>query len=82
MLNLLYGVDEGLSQTQLSPELVMHRSNITGLVDRLEERGLLARKECSIGPAFLMIRAAAWRYSSGSFEVAGVGNATMNGLPS
>lgn len=30
VLNLLYGVDEGLSQTQLSQELVMHRSNITG----------------------------------------------------
>jgi DNA-binding MarR family transcriptional regulator len=33
-----------LSQTELSRELIMHRSNVTGLVDRLEKRGLLERR--------------------------------------
>ena len=36
VLNLLHGV-AGLSQTELSRELIMHRSNVTGLVDRLEQ---------------------------------------------
>jgi DNA-binding MarR family transcriptional regulator len=43
VLNLLYGVRAGLSQTQLGRELIMHRSNVTGLVDRLEKRGLVER---------------------------------------
>jgi len=43
VLNLLRDHDAGLSQTQLSHELLTHRSNVTGLVDRLEERGLLER---------------------------------------
>lgn len=34
----------GLSQVELSRRLVMHRSNVTGLIDRLEARGLVARK--------------------------------------
>ncbi len=45
ILNLLYGVPSGLSQTELSRELIMHRSNVTGLVDRLEKRGLVERKD-------------------------------------
>jgi DNA-binding MarR family transcriptional regulator len=45
VLNLLHLRPEGLSQTDLSRELVMHRSNVTGLVDRLEKRGLLARHD-------------------------------------
>ena len=45
VLNLLYGNEQGLSQTELSRELIMHRSNITGLVDRLEARGLVQRKD-------------------------------------
>jgi DNA-binding MarR family transcriptional regulator len=44
VLNLLYGGRTGLSQTQLGRELIMHRSNVTGLVDRLEQRGLVERK--------------------------------------
>ncbi len=44
ILNLLSGHAEGLSQVELSRELIMHRSNVTGLVDRLEKRGLLSRK--------------------------------------
>jgi DNA-binding MarR family transcriptional regulator len=43
VLNLLRGCPEGQSQTELSRELIMHRSNVTGLVDRLEERGLVQR---------------------------------------
>jgi MarR family 2-MHQ and catechol resistance regulon transcriptional repressor len=45
VLNLLDGSPEGLSQTELGRELLTHRSNITGLVDRLEKRGLVRRKE-------------------------------------
>jgi DNA-binding MarR family transcriptional regulator len=43
VLNLLHGEPEGLSQTELSRELLMHRSNLTGLIDRLERRGLVTR---------------------------------------
>ncbi|HAV61232.1 MAG TPA: hypothetical protein DCY13_02565, partial [Verrucomicrobiales bacterium] len=43
VLNVLYGFPEGLTQVELSRELITHRSNVTGLVDRLEKRGLLRR---------------------------------------
>ncbi len=45
VLNLLHGHPAGLSQTDLSRQLIMHRSNVTGLVDRLERRGLVQREE-------------------------------------
>jgi MarR family 2-MHQ and catechol resistance regulon transcriptional repressor len=45
VLNLLHLTPDGLSQTELSRQLIMHRSNLTGLVDRLEKRGLVARRE-------------------------------------
>ena len=45
VLNLLRFNPAGLSQTDLSRQLIMHRSNLTGLVDRLEQRGLVARRE-------------------------------------
>ncbi len=45
ILNLLHGQPEGLSQIELSRQLNMHRSNVTGLVDRLESRGLVKRQE-------------------------------------
>lgn len=44
ILNLLRGSSEGLTQIDLSRELITHRSNITGLIDRLEKRGLVQRK--------------------------------------
>lgn len=44
VLNLLHEVPEGLTQIELSRALVMHRSNVTGLVDRLEARGLVIRR--------------------------------------
>lgn len=43
VLNLLRDQPEGLSQADFSRLLVMHRSNATGLVDRLELRGLVRR---------------------------------------
>lgn len=43
VLNLLSDAAEGLGQTELGRELLTHRSNVTGLVDRLEERGLVRR---------------------------------------
>lgn len=45
ILNVLHGQPDGLSQTVLSEELLMHRSNVTGLVDRLEARGLVQRRD-------------------------------------
>lgn len=44
VLNLLSGEQAGLSQIEISRQLIMHRSNATGLIDRLEERGLLQRR--------------------------------------
>ena len=44
VLNVLRDSAEGLSQTELSRELLTHRSNVTGLVDRLEERKLVKRQ--------------------------------------
>lgn len=44
LLNLLPESPEGLTQSELSRELLTHRSNITGLVDRLEARGLVRRQ--------------------------------------
>ncbi len=45
VLNLLHFNPDGLSQTDLSRQLIMHRSILTWLVDRLEKRGLVARQE-------------------------------------
>lgn len=45
ILNLLHLQPEGCTQIELSRQLIMHRSNVTGLIDRLEERGLVRRKE-------------------------------------
>jgi DNA-binding MarR family transcriptional regulator len=45
VLNLLHSEPGGLSQVELSRQLLMHRSNVTGLVDRLEQRGLVRRQE-------------------------------------
>ena len=44
ILNLLHDQADGCSQIELSRQLIMHRSNVTGLVDRLETRGLLQRR--------------------------------------
>ncbi len=43
ILSLLHDVPGGCSQIELSRQLIMHRSNVTGLVDRLQARGLLQR---------------------------------------
>ncbi|PYK62330.1 MAG: hypothetical protein DME21_06695 [Verrucomicrobia bacterium] len=45
ILNLLYDRPEGCTQIELSRLLIMHRSNVTGLVDRLEVRGLVQRRD-------------------------------------
>src|SRR5438045_6286465 len=47
LLNLLNGSSAGLSQSELSRQLIMHRSNVTGLVDRMQARGLLVRQSCA-----------------------------------
>jgi DNA-binding MarR family transcriptional regulator len=43
ILNLLHGLPGGMNQIELSRQLLMHRSNVTGLVDRLEQRRLVQR---------------------------------------
>lgn len=45
VLNVLRERAKGMSQVELSRALITHRSNVTGLVDRLEKRGLVARRE-------------------------------------
>jgi DNA-binding MarR family transcriptional regulator len=45
VLNLLHDRANGCTQVELSRELIMHRSNVTGLVDRLESRRLLRRTD-------------------------------------
>jgi MarR family 2-MHQ and catechol resistance regulon transcriptional repressor len=45
VLNLLQDHAAGLTQVELSRRLIMHRSNVTGLVDRLEARRLVRRKD-------------------------------------
>src|SRR5208283_3859752 len=47
VLNLLERNPRGLSQTELSRQLIMHRSNVTGVVDRLEERRLVKREDAA-----------------------------------
>ncbi|HOX01381.1 MAG TPA: MarR family transcriptional regulator [Candidatus Paceibacterota bacterium] len=44
VLNLLHHRAAGLRPTELGRQLIMHRSNVTGLVDRLAARGLLRRE--------------------------------------
>ena len=43
ILNLLRTTPHGLSQTEVSKQLLTHRSNVTGLIDRLERRRLVRR---------------------------------------
>jgi len=45
ILNLLCDRPDGCTQIELSRLLIMHRSNVTGLVDRLEARGLVQRRD-------------------------------------
>jgi len=45
VLNLLHQIPDGCTQIELSRQLIMHRSNVTGLVDRLEKRRLVKRRE-------------------------------------
>jgi DNA-binding MarR family transcriptional regulator len=44
VINLLHDLPAGLSQTALGRQLLMHRSNLTGLVDNLVRRGLVERR--------------------------------------
>ena len=45
VLNVLQQHSDGCTQSELSRFLIMHRSNVTGLVDRLEKRGLVRRAD-------------------------------------
>jgi DNA-binding MarR family transcriptional regulator len=45
ILNLLVDRPAGYSQIELGRLLIMHRSNVTGLVERLQRRGLVSRRK-------------------------------------
>ncbi len=45
LLNIVAEADEGLSQRELSDRLVVDRSNITGLIDRMETAGWVQRRD-------------------------------------
>jgi DNA-binding MarR family transcriptional regulator len=45
ILNLVVDLPDGINQAELSRQLLMHRSNVTGLVDRLEARRLVQRRD-------------------------------------
>jgi len=45
ILNVLHEHPAGCTQVELSRQLIMHRSNVTGLVDRLEARGFVRRED-------------------------------------
>ena len=45
VLNILVSHPEGLSQRELGDLLVVDRSNVTGLLDRLEKTGLVRRDD-------------------------------------
>jgi DNA-binding MarR family transcriptional regulator len=45
VINVLHESPHGMSQVELSRTLIMHRSNVTGLIDRLEARGLVTRRD-------------------------------------
>jgi DNA-binding MarR family transcriptional regulator len=47
VLNLLSSQPDGYSQIELGRLLLTHRSNVTGLVDRLERRGLIRRRDAA-----------------------------------
>ena len=47
VVNLLSDQPRGLSQTELGRLLITHRSNVTGLVDRLVKRGLVSRNDAA-----------------------------------
>ena len=45
VLNVLAGSEAGLSQRELSEHLVVDRSNVSGLVDRMEKAGWVRRTD-------------------------------------
>ena len=45
ILSLLHDQPAGCTQIELSRRLIMHRSNVTGLLDRLQARGLVRRQD-------------------------------------
>lgn len=45
VLKILHDAPDGCTQAELSRALLVHRSNITGLLNRLEKRKLLERRD-------------------------------------
>lgn len=45
LLNVIAGADHGLSQREIGDLLVVDRSNITGLIDRMEKAGWVKRTD-------------------------------------
>ena len=47
VINLLADQSTGLSQSDLSRLMITHRSNVTGLINRLEEKNLVMRTDAA-----------------------------------
>lgn len=45
LLNVVAGTEQGLSQREISDRLVVDRSNVTGLIDRMEKQGWVKRTD-------------------------------------
>ncbi|MBI1842137.1 MAG: MarR family transcriptional regulator [Verrucomicrobia bacterium] len=45
LMKLLYDSPDGLTQSEVGRQLIMHRSNVTGLTDRLEARRIVTRED-------------------------------------
>lgn len=84
VLHLLWDQPEGRTQIELSRLLIMHRSNVTGLVDRLEARGLVRRRDNSRDRrAYLVVLSPAGRRLLGEIlpEYYRAAEAVWEGLP-
>jgi DNA-binding MarR family transcriptional regulator len=55
ILSLLHDQPAGCTQIELSRRLIMHRSNVTGLLDRLEARGLARRQDNPVDRRAFMV---------------------------
>jgi len=56
ILNLLYENRDAMTQIELSRRLLTHRSNVTGLLKRLETRKLITRKGCKSDKRATLVR--------------------------
>ncbi|MGB9601703.1 MAG: MarR family winged helix-turn-helix transcriptional regulator [Limisphaerales bacterium] len=56
ILNLLYENKNAMTQIELSRRLLTHRSNITGLLRRLETKKLIIRRGCRVDKRATLVK--------------------------